>query len=131
MSPTPSRPPSNSGGEELRDSLRVARSETRPPIRRKRLNALRLVSLVDGLLLVALLYVAIRADEEAISVLGPLHGGLFLVLLAGVAAAARRGWWSWRFFAAVVVLGPLASIPGLEVQRARAARRAKFSTSGR
>jgi integral membrane protein len=131
VSPTSSRPSRTTEGEDLRDSLRVARSETRPPIRRRRLNALRLVSLVDGLLLLALLYAAIRADEEAVRVLGPVHGGLFLVLLAGVAAAAWRGWWSWRFFAVVVVLGPLASIPGLEVQRARAARRAKFSASGR
>jgi hypothetical protein len=92
---------------------------------------LRLISLLDGLLLAALIYVAVRGDEQAVFILGPLHGGLFLVLLAGVAAAARRGWWSWRFFGAVVVLGPLASIPGLEVQRARAVRREKFTAPAR
>jgi hypothetical protein len=92
---------------------------------------LRLVSLVDGLLLAALVYVAVRANEHAVGILGPIHGGLFLVLLAGVGAAARRGWWSWRFFAAVIVLGPLVSIPGLELHRASAARREKFSPSER
>jgi hypothetical protein len=109
----------------------MARSETRPPIRRRQLNALRLISLVDGLLLAALIYVAVRGDEQSVGILGPVHGGLFLVLLAGVAVAARRGWWSWRFFGAVVLLGPLASIPGLEVERAKAARREKFTASAR
>lgn len=74
---------------------------------------------MDGLLLAALVYVAVNHDEAAVDVLGPLHGVLFLVLLAGIGDGARNGWWSWPFVAAVVVLGPVASIPGLEYRRRR------------
>jgi hypothetical protein len=96
-------------------------------MRRRVLNALRLVSAASAVLLGSLIYVKMGGDEDAVGIFGPLYGSLFLILLGGVAAAARRGWWSWRFFAAVAVLGPLASIPGLEIQRASAARRERFS----
>lgn len=94
-----------------------------PSIPRRELNALRLLSLVDFVLLVALVYAALTGRHDAVGYLGPAHGILFLLLLAGLALAARKRWWGWRFVGAVVVLGPLASIPGLE-HHARAARRA-------
>lgn len=83
------------------------------------LNALRLLSLADGLLLVALLYVAVSHNEPAVDVLGPAHGVLFLALLAGIGGGARNGWWTWLSFVAVAILGPLASVPGLERLRRR------------
>ena len=87
--------------------------------RGQELNRLRLLSLIDGLLLAALLWAAITERHEAVEVLGPVHGVLFLILIAGLALAARRGWLSWRFVGLVVVLGPLASVPGLERYRRR------------
>jgi len=89
------------------------------PLPRRQLDGLRLLSLVDGLLLVALVYSALTHDEAAVDVLGPTHGVLFLVLVGSLVVLKSRGWWSWWFVAAVVVLGPLASIPGLERVRLR------------
>ena len=111
---------------DLAESLRVARSRSRPPIRRRHLNALRLLSAGAAAALIALVYVATRGDEPALSNVASLYASLFLALVAGTAAAAHRGWWGWGFFAAVVAFGPLASLPGLEIQRANADRREKF-----
>ncbi len=80
---------------------------------------MRLVSLLDGLMLVVLIRAAVMQNEEVVAVLGPTHGLLFLVLVATLAWAARRGWWSWWLVGAVAVLGPLASIPGLEREHRR------------
>jgi integral membrane protein len=85
-----------------------------PQISRRVVNGLRVVSLVDGLLLVPLIYAAFAHEEGMVDILGPSHGTLFLVLVITLASYARRGWWSWKFVAGVVVLGPIVSIPGLE-----------------
>ncbi|MGH2846979.1 MAG: DUF3817 domain-containing protein [Thermoleophilaceae bacterium] len=82
-----------------------------------------MVSLADGLLLVALVWAALSHREEAVAVLGPTHGVLFLVLVLSLAWAAGQGWWRWRFVIAVAVLGPLASVPGLERIRRGGKRR--------
>ena len=92
-------------------------------IPRGRLDALRVLSLVDGLLLVVLVWAALGHREQAVAVLGPTHGVLFLLLVASLAWAAGQGWFRWRFVLAVAVLGPLASGPGLERARRRGGRR--------
>ena len=91
-----------------------------PQISHKVLNFLRAVSLLDGLLLIPLLYAAFANNEGMVHVLGPSHGGLFLVLVFTLAWAAGQGWWSWWFVGGVVILGPIVSIPGLERIRGRA-----------
>lgn len=80
----------------------------------RQLTLLRALSLTDGVLLPPLVTAALTDREGIVNVLGPLHGVLFLVLLGGLAATVNRGLWTWRFVLLVVVLGPLASIPGLE-----------------
>lgn len=97
---------------------------------RRDLNGLRVVSLLDGVLLVALVYAAVRGPHEAVAVLGPTHGLLYLLLVVSLAAAAWRGRLRWRFVAAVMVLGPLASVPGLELYRGRRERGAIGSLLG-
>ena len=83
-----------------------------------RLNALRAISLLDGILLVLLVRASVRGGEEAIAVLGPTHGVLFLLLVASLFHAAQAGRASWRLAIAVMILGPLVSIPSLELYRA-------------
>lgn len=100
----------------------MARRLFEPIIPTRELNALRALSLLLGLaLLVALVYGALTDRQQAVAYLGPAYGAVFLILLGGLALAARRAWWSWRFVGVVLMLGPLASAPGLE-RYARATR---------
>ncbi len=108
----------------------MARRLFEPRIPRRELNALRVVSLVDLALLVAVLYAVVTEHENGIEYLASAYGALFVVMLASLALAMRRGWWSWRFVAAVAIFGPLASVPGLE-HYGRATRRASRPGSAR
>lgn len=65
----------------------------------------------------ALVYFALAGRHVAVAVLGPTHGILFLILVASLAAGALGRYWSWRFPIAVAILGPFASVPGLELYR--------------
>lgn len=108
----------------------MARRLFEPRIPRRELNALRIVSLVDLALLVAVLYAVLTERESAIEYLASAYAVLLVVMLGGLALAMRRGWWSWRFVAAVAVFGPLVSVPGLE-HYGRVTRRASRSGSAR
>jgi hypothetical protein len=72
---------------------------------RRRLRLVRLLALADLLLLIALLAASFSGNRELVRVLGPLHGGNFLVLLVVVGTAAADGYWGWWFPAAVLVTG--------------------------
>lgn len=79
----------------------------------RRLNVIRWVALLDFLLLVPLVIAAIKEADGVVSVLGPIHGIGFLILLG----LCIRGWaedrWGLWFPALVVVtLGPLGSLIG-------------------
>lgn len=79
----------------------------------RRLNVIRWVALLDFLLLVPLVIAAIKESDGVVSVLGPIHGIGFLILLG----LCIRGWaedrWGLWFPALVVVtLGPLGSLIG-------------------
>lgn len=87
---------------------------------KRNLDVLRIVALADLILLVVLLYVAFVADDDgAVSVIGPIHGIGYIVMLLLTARGAGEGWWGWWFPVAVVVtLGPPGSIYGdLRVRR--------------
>ncbi|HWH95621.1 MAG TPA: DUF3817 domain-containing protein [Baekduia sp.] len=94
------------------------------PDAKKLLNTVLAVGLADGLLLVVLVYFAfIDRSDNAVHVLGPIHGLGFLALLALTANGALRRLWGWWFPALVVVTGgPLGSIVGDLVLRRRIAR---------
>lgn len=79
----------------------------------RRLAVIRWVALADFLLLVPLVIAALRDADGAVSVLGPIHGVGFLILLG----LCVKGWmedrWGWWFPAIVVVtLGPPGSLIG-------------------
>jgi hypothetical protein len=81
---------------------------------RRRLNAVLAVGVADALLLVVLAYFAfVDRSDAAVSVIGPIHGMGFLLLLWLTAHGAGEKRWGWWFPAAVLVTGgPLGSIVG-------------------
>jgi integral membrane protein len=83
-------------------------------VRRRALNLVLTVGIIDGILLLVLLYVAfVNRNEGAISVLGPIHGLGYVYLLYLTATGAMRRLWGWWFPALVLVTaGPLGSIIG-------------------
>lgn len=101
-------------------------SQTLPESARRPLNIALAVGIADALLLVALLYVSQVADDDAmVSVLGPIHGVGFLILLYLTGKGAAEQLWSWWFPAAVLVTGgPLGTIVGDLVLRRRLPDRA-------
>ena len=92
-----------------------------PAGQRRALNRVLAVGIADGLLLLVLLYVAfVDRSEQAISILGPIHGVGFLILLFMTAQGAGERRWGWWFPALVFVTGgPLGSIVGDFVLRKR------------
>jgi len=99
-------------------SLAPASSRS-PAGQRRALNLVLAVGIADALLLVVLLYVAfVDRSDAAVSVLGPIHGVGYLILLylTVTGAAAKR--WAWWFPAIVLVTGgPLGSIVGDTILR--------------
>jgi hypothetical protein len=85
-----------------------------PRLRRASLNIVLAVGIVDGLLLLVLLYFAfVNRNDEVVSVLGPIHGLGYVYLLYLTATGAMRGLWGWWFPAVVLVTGgPLGSLLG-------------------
>jgi integral membrane protein len=86
---------------------------------RRRLNLVLTVGIADALLLVVLLYVAFAdRSDAAVSVLGPIHGVGFLILLWLTVTGASGKRWGWWFPAIVLVTGgPLGSIVGDRILR--------------
>ncbi len=97
-----------------------AHSPVDPASARKLLNAILVVGVTDALLLVALLYVAfVDHNESAVSVLGPIHGTGYLILLGLTAYGAfRRYWGGWFPLVVLITGGPLGSLLGeLRIRR--------------
>ncbi len=82
--------------------------------RRRLLNISLAVGIADALLLVALLYVAVvDRNEDAISILGPIHGLGFVALLYLTGMGARDGHWGWWYPGIVLITGgPLGTLIG-------------------
>jgi hypothetical protein len=77
------------------------------------LRPVRALGLLDAALLVVLVAAALRNQDEAVSVLGPLHGVNFLALVVAAAlGAVRRRWGWWLPLLVVVTLGPPGSLYG-------------------
>jgi hypothetical protein len=93
------------------------------PNAKKLLNTILAVGLADALLLLVLVYVAfIDRSDNAVHVIGPIHGLGFLALLALTANGVFHKLWGWWFPALVLVTGgPIGSIVGDLVLRKRIA----------
>jgi hypothetical protein len=85
-----------------------------PAAHKKLLNVVLAVGLADALLLVVLVYFAfVNRSDNAVHVLGPIHGLGFLALLGLTANGAMQAFWGWWFPAIVLVTGgPVGSIAG-------------------
>ncbi len=80
---------------------------------RSRLDLIRIVAIVDGILLLVLIAAAVTDSEGAVSVLGPIHGIGYLILLFLCIRGSAERMWGWWFPALVVVtLGPPGSLIG-------------------
>jgi integral membrane protein len=88
---------------------------------RKLLDAVLVVGVLDFILLLVLLYVAwVNRSDAAVSILGPIHGVGFVVLLFLTFRGAVERFWGWWFPAIVLVTGgPVGSLVGELVLRRR------------
>jgi hypothetical protein len=82
--------------------------------RKRLLDAALVVGILDGLLLLVLIYVAfIDRSDNAVHVIGPIHGIGFLGLVFLTVRGVGEGFWGWWYPAIVVVTGgPLGTLAG-------------------
>jgi integral membrane protein len=99
----------------------VAQPQTSRAPSRKLLNAVLAVGIADALLLLVLLYFAfVDRSDTMVSVIGPIHGLGYLILLLMTGNGASKGEWGWWFPALVLVTGgPLGTIVGDLILRRR------------
>ena len=80
---------------------------------RRQLNLILVIGIADFVLLLVLLWASFTERDGAVSVLGPIHGVGYLILLALTARGAANGFWGWWFPAVVLVTGgPIGSLVG-------------------
>ncbi|MCW3010252.1 MAG: hypothetical protein JWO90_656 [Solirubrobacterales bacterium] len=63
----------------------------------KKLDLIRIIAAVDVVMLVVLLYFSISDSDSGVSILGPIHGFVVLVLLYLTAVGVTEKRWSWIF----------------------------------
>jgi integral membrane protein len=81
----------------------------------RQLDLIRVVAIADFALLLPLLMdvIGIIHNETMVSIIGPIHGIGFLILLFLCVRGVGEGRWGWWFPAIVVAtLGPLGSLYG-------------------
>jgi integral membrane protein len=81
----------------------------------RQLDLIRFVAIADFVLLIPLLMnlVGIIHSDAMVSIIGPIHGVGFLLLLFLCARGAGEERWGWWFpIAVVVTLGPVGSLWG-------------------
>ena len=91
---------------------------------RRALNRVLAVGIADALLLLVLLYFAfVDRSDAAVSVIGPIHGiGYALLLWLTISGAGARRWGWWFPVLVAVSGGPLGTIVGDLVLRRRLPR---------
>ena len=97
----------------------------------RRLNVIAVVALLDAALLAVLLWASFTNDDDLVHILGPIHGGGYVGLLALCGLGALEDRWDWWFPALVVVtLGPPGSLIGDWVLRRKLTEGARRGTEG-
>jgi integral membrane protein len=75
---------------------------------------LRWLSIVETVSFVALLWMMLSGNEQGVSIVGAVHGFLFLAFAILVVRDREVFGWSWGFVAAAVLTGPIGPILVLE-----------------
>ena len=79
----------------------------------RRLNWVTWVAIIDAVALVVLVWAAITDREGVVDILGPAHGGGFVLLCVLIGLGALEKLWGWWFLAiTIVTLGPPGSLIG-------------------
>ena len=109
----------------------MTNSRPDPSATLRRLRIVRWVALADALLLVALVSASLLDRRDLVSVLGPIHGGNFLLLAALVYTGAADKLWGWWFLAATVFTGgPPGAFVGERVVLRRLSRHVDAGEAG-
>ena len=75
---------------------------------------LRWLSVVETISFVALLWMMFSGNERGVSIVGAIHGFLFLAYAILIVRDREHFGWSWGFVAAAVLTGPIGPILVLE-----------------
>lgn len=79
------------------------------------LNIIAVVAIVDFLLLIPLVWASrwVADEHGVVSILGPIHGFFFVVLIGLCAYGSLQRWWGWWFpLITVITGGPIGSLIG-------------------
>jgi hypothetical protein len=86
----------------------------------KRLNWVTAIAIVDALALVVLVWAAVTDQEGIVNILGPAHGGGFILLCVLIGLGCLEKLWGWWFLIiTIVTLGPPGSLIGEVIIRKR------------
>jgi hypothetical protein len=86
----------------------------------KRLNWVTAIAIVDAIALVVLVWAAVTDQEGIVNILGPAHGGGFILLCVLIGLGCLEKLWGWWFLIiTIVTLGPPGSLIGEVIIRKR------------
>jgi hypothetical protein len=86
----------------------------------KRLNWVTAIAVIDAIALVVLVWAAVTDREGIVDVLGPAHGGGFVLLCVLIGLGCLEKLWGWWFLLiTIVTLGPPGSLIGEVIIRKR------------
>jgi hypothetical protein len=86
----------------------------------KRLNWVTAIAVIDAIALVVLVWAAVTDREGIVDVLGPAHGGGFVLLCVLIGLGCLEKLWGWWFLLiTIVTLGPPGSLVGEVIIRKR------------
>jgi hypothetical protein len=86
----------------------------------KRLNWVTAIAIIDAIALVVLIWAAVTDREGIVDVLGPAHGGGFVLLCVLIGLGCLEKLWGWWFLIlTIVTLGPPGSLIGEVIIRKR------------
>ena len=80
---------------------------------------LRWLSIIETISFMALVYMMVTVNEQGVSIVGAIHGFLFLAYAIFVLRDRDQYGWSWGFVALAILTGPLGPILVLEKLRKR------------